>query len=120
MDDINLRPITWLGSSLDDLKKLPKRVQREMGFSLHQVQEGKKPLNAKPLKGIGSGILEIVSDYNKNTYRAVYAVKLGDDIYVLHVFQKKSKHGIETSKNEIDLIKQRLAIAKEDIKKHSQ
>lgn len=118
MDDINLRPITWLGSSLDDLKELPGSVQREIGFSLHQVQEGKTPLNAKPLKGIGSGILEIVSDYNKNTYRAVYAVKLGDDIYVLHVFQKKSKQGIETPKKEIDLIKQRLTIAKEDIKKH--
>ena len=119
MDDINLRPITWIGSSLDDLKELPEGVQREIGFYLHLVQEGKTPLNAKPLKGIGSGILEILSDYNKNTYRAVYAVKLGDDIYVLHVFQKKSKHGIETPKKEIDLIKQRLAIAKEDIKKHS-
>jgi phage-related protein len=118
MDDINLRPITWLGSSLDDLKELPGSAQREIGFSIHQVQEGKTPLNAKPLKGIGSGILEIVSDYNKNTYRAVYAVKLDNNIYVLH-FQKKSKHGIETPKKEIDLIKQRFAIAKEDIKKHS-
>jgi phage-related protein len=118
MDDTNLRPITWLGSSLDDLKELPRSVQREVGFSLHQVQEGKTPSNAKPLKETGSGILEIVSDYNKNTYRAVYAVKLGDDVYVLHVFQKKSKHGIETPKKEIDLIKQRFAIAKEDAKKH--
>jgi phage-related protein len=119
MDDINLRPITWLGSSLEDLKKLPKNVQREIGFSLHQVQEGKTPLNAKPLKGLGSGVLEIVSDHNKNTYRAVYAVKLGEDIYILHVFQKKSKHSIKTPRKEIDLIIQRLAIAKADAKKHS-
>ena len=118
MDDINLRPITWLGSSLDDLKELPKSVQREIGFSLHQIQEGKTPSHVKPLKGVGSGILEIISDYNKNTYRAVYAVKIGDDICVLHVFQKKSKHGIETPKKEMDLIKQRLAIAKADIKRH--
>src|SRR3990167_905828 len=111
--DIDLRLITWVGSSLDDLKKLPKIVQREIGFSLHQVQEQKKPDNAKPLQGLGSGVFEIVSDYNKNTYRAVYAVKLGNEIYVLHVFQKKSKHGIETPKQEIDLIKQRFAIAKE-------
>ena len=79
-------------------------------------QEGKTPSNAKPLKGLGSGILEIVSDYNKNTYRTVYAVKIGDDVYVLHVFQKKSKHGIETPKQEIELIRKRLAIAKEDAK----
>jgi len=118
MDDINLRSISWVGSSLDDLKELPERVQREIGFSLHLVQEGKTPPNAKPLKGIESGIFEIVSDYNKNTYRAVYAIKLGDDIYVLHVFQKKSKHGIATPKKDVDLIKQRLAIAKEDAKKH--
>jgi phage-related protein len=118
MDNINLRPITWVGSSLDDLKKLPKVVQRDIGFALHQVQEGKTPHNAKPLKGISAGVLEIISDYNKNTFRAVYAVKLGDDIYVLHVFNKKSKHGIETPKQEIDLIKQRLVIVKEDIKKH--
>jgi phage-related protein len=119
VDDINLRPISRLGSSLDDLKDLPKSVQREIGFSLHQVQEGKTPLNAKPLKGIGSGVLEIVSDYNKNTYRAVYAVKPGNDIYVLHVFQKKSKHKIETPKREIELVIKRLAIAKEDAKTYN-
>jgi phage-related protein len=113
---INSRPLTWLGSSRDDLKKLPKTVQRDIGFSLHQIQEGKMPSNAKSLKGIGSGILEIVSNYNKNTYRAVYAVKIKNEIYVLHVYQKKSKHGAETPKQEIDLIKKRLAIAKEDAK----
>ncbi len=114
--NINLRSITWVGSSLNDLKKLPIAVQRDIGFSLHQIQEGKTPNNTKPLKGLGTGILEIVSDYNKNTYRAVYAVKLGDNIYVLHVFQKKSNRGIETSKQEINLIKSRFAIAKKDIK----
>jgi len=118
--NIKLRYISWVGSSDDDLKKLPKAVQREMGFSLYQVQEGKMPSNAKPLKGLGSGILEIVSDYNKNTYRAVYAVKLGDDIYVLHVFQKKSKHGIETPKQDIALIKNRLIEAKKDAKKRGE
>ena len=110
--NIKLRPIAWVGSSLDDLKKLPKAVQREIGFALHQIQEGETPSNAKPLKRLGSGVLEVVSDYNKNTYRAAYAVKLGDDIYVLHVFQKKSKHGIATPKQEIELIKKRLASVK--------
>jgi phage-related protein len=115
--NINLRSITWMGSPLDDLKKLPMAVQHEIGFSLHQVQEGKTPSNAKPLKGLGSGIVEIVSDHNKNTYRTVYAVKLGDDVYVLHVFQKKSKHGIATPKQEIELIKSRFALAKNDFKR---
>jgi len=110
--DMKLRSIDWVGSSLDDLKKLPKAVQREVGFALHQIQEGETPGNAKPLKNLGSGILEIVSNYNKNTYRAVYAVKLGDDVYVLHVFQKKSKHGIATPKQEIELIKKRLVSAR--------
>jgi phage-related protein len=116
MDNIKLKQITWIGSSLNDLKSLPKSVQKEIGFSLHQVQEGKTPYNAKYLKGLGSGILEIVSDYHKNTYRAVYAVKLGDDIYVLHVFQKKSKTGIKTPKQDISLIEKRLVIAKEEAK----
>lgn len=117
MNDIELKPIIWIGSSLDDLKKLPIPVQRDVGFSLHQVQEGKMPHNAKPLKGIESGVLEIISDFNTNTYRAVYAIKFGDNVYVLHVFQKKSKKGIETPKKEIDLIKQRLFAVKENIKK---
>lgn len=116
--DIKLRPISWVGSSLDDLKKLPKTVQREIGFALHQIQEGEMPSNTKPLKNLGAGILEIASDYNKNTYGTVYAVKLGNIIYVLHVFQKKSKHGIATPKQEIDLIKKRLATAKNDAKKN--
>jgi phage-related protein len=72
------------------------------------------PHNAKPLSGISSGILEIVSDYNKNAYRAVYIIKLGENIYVLHAFQKKSKKGIKTPKFEIDLIQRRLRVAKED------
>lgn len=110
--DIDLRPINWVGSSLEDLKRLPLKIKREIGFLLHQIQEGKTPSNIKPLKGISSGIFEILSDYNKNTYRAVYATKIGKCIYVLHVFQKKSKTGIKTPKLDIDLIKSRLALAK--------
>lgn len=100
--------------SKGDLKEMPKAVQQEIGFSLHRVQEGKMPQNTKPLKEIGAGVMQIVSDYNKNTYRAVYVIKLGEEIYVLHAFQKKSKTGIKTPKQEIDLIKKRLAIAKKE------
>lgn len=88
---------------------MPVAVQREMGFALYQAQEGKRPHNIKILKGIDSRVVEVISNYNKNTYRAVYAMKLNDYIYVLHVFQKKSKQGIKTTKQDIDLIKQRIA-----------
>lgn len=115
---LNLKPLAWVGSSLEDLKELPVHVQREIGFLLHQIQEGKSPLNVKMMKGLGVGIYEIISNYNKGTYRAVYAAKLGDCIYVLHVFQKKSKHGIETPKQEIDMIKSRLMLAKSDAETH--
>ena len=100
-----LREVVWVGNSLDDLKKQPDSVKREIGYALSEVQKGKKLINAKPLKGFGTGVMEIVSNFNKNTYRAVYTVKLGEKIYVLHVFQKKSKKGIETPMPDIDLIK---------------
>lgn len=110
-----LKALCWVGSSKSDLKNMPLAVQKEIGFSLHQIQEGKMPSNSKPLTGLGSGVMEIVSDYNKNTYRAVYVIKLGNKVYVLHSFQKKSKTGIKTQKKDIDLIKRRLALAKKDI-----
>jgi phage-related protein len=109
----DLRKITWIGSSKEDIKSLPEEVQRNIGYTLHLIQIGEYPENVKPLKGVGSGVMEIVTDYYRNTYRSVYTAKLSDDIYVLHVFQKKSKHGIKTPQQEIALIKQRLARAKE-------
>ncbi len=111
-----LRNITWVGSSKEDLKSFPEEVQKEIGFSLHRIQEGDTPSNVKPLKGFHPSVMEIISNYNTNTYRAVYTVKLGDDIYVLHVFQKKSKSGIKTPQQEINLIKRRLTVAKENAK----
>lgn len=113
MKDEKLKQIEWIGSSLEDAKKFPKAVKKEVGFALYEVQRGKSPQNVKPLKGLGSGIMEIVTNYNKNTYRSVYAIKLGNNIYVLHAFQKKSKTGIKTSKQDIELIKRRLAIARQ-------
>jgi len=103
-----IKKLKWVGSSLEDLKEFPEDVTDAIGYALYQVQEGLKPRNAKPLSGIDSGVMEIVSDFDTNTYRVVYMVKLVDAIYVLHCFQKKSKHGISTPKKEIDLIKQRL------------
>ena len=75
-----------------------------MGDALQFAQLGKKHQKAKPLRGVGSGVFEVAARYDTNTYRAVYTVKIGENIYVLHVFQKKSTHGIRTPKKEIDLI----------------
>jgi len=107
-----VKEIVWLGSSLEDLRKFPAEVRREIGFALDRAQRGLTHHNVKPLR-VFSGVFEIKSDYDRNTYRTVYAVKLGDEIYVLHCFQKKSTRGIKTPKKEIDLIKRRLKIAQE-------
>jgi phage-related protein len=113
MEQKPLKKIIWINSSLDDLKSFPKEVQQEVGFALHRVQEGFTPHQAKPLKGLSFAVMEIVSDHNRSTYRAVYTTKIGKYIYVLHSFQKKSKKGIKTPRQEIDLIKKRLGLAQE-------
>lgn len=107
-----IKSLVWVGSSHEDLKAFPSEVQHEMGYALYVAQEGDRHPKAKSLKGF-SGIMEIRSGYLTNTYRAVYTTKIGDAIYVLHAFQKKSKRGIQTPKKEIDLIKRRLKIAQD-------
>ncbi len=110
-----LKPVKWISSSCDDLRRFPEEVQQVMGFALYLAQLGKKHPDAKPLKGFkGSGVLEIVENFDGDTYRAVYTVKFAEIVYVLHAFQKKSKHGIATPKQDIDLIESRLKRAKED------
>jgi phage-related protein len=109
-----LKPIEWISSSLDDLRKFPEDVQQMMGFALYLAQSGKKHPDAKPLKGFkGSGVLEIVEDFDGNTYRGVYTVKFEGIVYALHAFQKKSKRGIATPKQDMELIETRLKRAKE-------
>jgi phage-related protein len=94
---------------LKDLRKFTYEVKDEMGFAIYEVQCGLKPLAAKPLKVFGgASVLEILSDYQTDTYRAVYTVRFGELVYVLHAFQKKSKKGIATSQSDIELIKRRL------------
>ena len=106
--------IVWVGSSLKDLREFPEVVKDEMGFALYEAQCGLKPLDAKPLKGFGgANVLEIVSDYQTDTYRAVYTVRFSERVYVLHAFQKKSKKRIATSQSDIELIKRRLKQAEE-------
>ena len=102
-----LEPLFWIGPTLRTLVLF--RRQDEFGFAFFQAQLGAKHIAAKPMKGFGgAGILEVVADHDGNTYRAVYTVRFEGAAYVLHTFQKKSKHGIATPKHEIRLIQQRL------------
>lgn len=104
-----LKPLYWMGQTLKDLRDSPEGVKDGVGYALELVQKGDKPANAKPLKGFsGASVLEIVEDFDGDTWRAVYTVAIAERVYVLHFFQKKSKRGIATPKKEIDLIKRRL------------
>jgi len=108
------KPVIWIGSSHENWKSFPDDVQDVMGYALHLAQLGGKAPNTKPLTGFkGASVLEIMDDFQGDTYRAIYTVKFHEVVYVLHAFQKKSKKGIETPKSEIDLIEQRLKKAKE-------
>jgi len=102
-----------MGDSLAVVREFPAPVREEIGYALYLAQVGAKHLRAKPLKGFGAGVLEVVSDYRGDTYRAVYTVKLQGRVYVLHAFMKKSRKGIATPKAEIELVKQRLRRALE-------
>ena len=114
-NDAPPKPVRWVGSSKDDLSGFPEEVRRRVGGALWDAQRGLKAPYAKPLRGFGgAGVLEIVDDYDGDTYRAVYTVRFAGVVYVLHAFQKKSKSGKATPKAELDLIKQRLRRATED------
>jgi phage-related protein len=105
--EILLRSLVWMGDSLGNIRAFPPEVRTAVGYALQLVQAGETPISAKPLKGVASGVYEIVKRYDTNTYRAIYAVKIGAKIYILHAFQKKSKQGIKTPQSDVDLIKQR-------------
>ena len=102
------KPAVFVGSSRRDLQAFPAAVRREIGQALFEAQLGDHPARAKPLKGFGSGVLEIRDNFDGDTYRAVYTVRFEGVLYVLHVFQKKSTRGIATPQRHLDLIKQRL------------
>jgi phage-related protein len=108
------KPLVWIASSRDDIRAVPRDVQRIFGFALRMAQRGGKHADTKPLKGFGgAGVLEIVANDDGETFRAVYTVRLAGRIYVLDVFQKKSKSGIATPKPNIDRIKARLKVAEQ-------
>ena len=111
------KPIEWVGSSYRDLLALPTEIRRIFGFALSLAQAGDRHDAAKVLKGFGgAGVLEVVEDDVGGTYRAVYTVKFAEAVFVLHCFQKKSKRGIETPKEDIAIIRARLKIAEALVK----
>ena len=111
----NLKPVVWIGRAKQELVAFPPAVAAAMGYALYEAQKGNKHPNAKPLHGFGgAGVLEVVEDYDGDTWRTVYTVRLAGRVYVLHAFQKKSKHGIATPKTEIDLVKARLRRAEQE------
>lgn len=108
-----IRPIVWLGNSKKNISAFPKGAQKLLGDELQIIQFGGMPKDAKPFKGVGSGIFEIALRYSGDAYRVVLAMQIGDKIYVLHAFQKKSKSGIATPKGEVELIRKRYKEAQE-------
>jgi phage-related protein len=109
----NTRPISWIKAARKDFEKFPNNVQDDALSALTIAAEGGKSDNAKPFKGIDGGVLEIVLKHRGDAYRVVYAVKIGEDIWVIHAFQKKSKTGIKTPQMDVDLIRDRLHKLKE-------
>lgn len=110
------KPLEFVGSAEGELASFPREVKQVMGYALYLAEIGGKHRAAKPLTGHkefkGAGVLEVVENFDGDTYRAIYTVKLKGVVYVLHAFQKKSKRGAETPKHEIDVIKARLAQAR--------
>ena len=102
------RPLFWEGSSKKDFKGFPVPVQKDMGVALFVAQLGRTAGSAKPWKGLGSGVYELVEDHRGDTVRAVYTVHVADAVHVLHAFQKKSKAGIATPQPDVELVVKRL------------
>ena len=118
-DELFLKPVVWVGSSRKDLWAFPDLVQDHVGYALYVAQRGGKHLDAKTLQGFGgAGVVEVITDYRGDTFRATYTLRFEGALYVLHCFQKKSKTGRETPHRDLELIKHRLReaerIAKED------
>jgi len=110
----NPRPVVWMGSSRKDLIALPPVVVDTFGYGIYLAQIGKRHENSRVLRGFGdAGVVEIVESLHGSTFRAVYTVRYAAAVFVLHVFQKKAKHGIATPKKDLDLVAQRLSRAAE-------
>jgi phage-related protein len=112
------KPLHWVGSAKRDFLSFPVAVKDHMGNALGIAQFRGTAPTAKPWKGLGPGVLEIVESHDGNAYRAVYTVRFEKALYVLHAFQKKSPSGTRTSKRDVDLVEQRLKQAQRDYEEH--
>ena len=110
------RPISWIRAALKEFEKFPEEAKSVCLTALTIAAEGAKADIAKPMHGLGSGIFEIALAFRSDAFRVVYAVQLGNEIWVIHAFQKKSTQGIKTPKHEIDLIEERLKRLKEKLR----
>lgn len=108
------KPLHWVASAKKDYQSFPPQVQADMGYALGLAQLGAKHPHAKPWKGEGPGVLEMVEDHRGDTYRAIYTVRFASGVYVLHAFQKKSKTGIKTPLDDVRLVAERLKRAQKD------
>jgi phage-related protein len=115
-----MKSLTWIADSRSNVKSFPAGVQDDIGYALYAAQLGEMSAKAKPLHGLGGGVMEIAANDESGTYRAVYTVSIGDSIYVVHAFQKKSKAGSVTPKPEMDLIRQRLRQLRSEVKKNAE
>ena len=111
-----MKKLSWLADSRSTVKSFPTGVQDDIGFALYVAQLAEMNAKAKPLHGLGGGVMEIAASDESGTYRAVYTVSIGDVIYVIHAFQKKSKAGIATPQSEIELVRQRLKQLRSEVK----
>lgn len=107
------RPILWVKAARRDFESFPEGAKITLGRALTIIAGGGHPDLAKPMAGLGSGVLELALRYRGEAYRLVYALQIGQDVWVLHAFQKKSKSGIATPKPDIDLVRERLKRLKE-------
>jgi phage-related protein len=113
---ILIRPISWLKGARRDFEAFPFEAQEDAAQALSIAARGGKADVAKPFKGAGSGVFEIALRHRGDAFRVIYAVQIGDALWVVHAFQKKSKSGIKTPQSDVDLIRERLKRLKEALK----
>ena len=113
MGDDNVKPVVWVGDARKQVQLFPREVRRDIGAALFDVQKGTKPPQARPFKGVARGVLEIVTRFETNTYRTVYASQIGKRVYVLHAFQKKAPKGRKTARLDVEMIGRRYKEAVE-------
>jgi phage-related protein len=111
-----MKKLVWLADSRSRMKAFPAAVQDDFGYALYAAQLGETSPKAKPMHGLGGGVMEIVASGPGGTWRAIYTVSIGDSIYVVHAFQKKSNSGIATPASEIDVVRQRLKQLRSEVR----